>query len=233
LTGVFAPAGDAAGRMDRMYRRQRHVYDATRKFYLLGRDRLIGELNPPSDGKVLEIGCGTGRNLIRAATVWPSIEAYGVDVSSEMLATARRSIRGHGLERRIAIAQADATLLDPAALFGVGAFDRIFISYALSMIPRWKSVLARACGYLAEGGSLHIVDFGDQAGLPAPFRFALHHWLALFSVHPCLTLEADLAEFAAAGGLHCRFASLYRGYAVQARLAGRPSPRAAPGAQAS
>ena len=27
--------------MDRIYRRQRHVYDATRKYYLLGRDRLI------------------------------------------------------------------------------------------------------------------------------------------------------------------------------------------------
>jgi S-adenosylmethionine-diacylgycerolhomoserine-N-methlytransferase len=224
LTDALVEAGDAAGRMDRMYRRQRHVYDATRKFYLLGRDRLIGELDPPQGGKVLEIGCGTGRNLIRAATVWPSIDAYGVDVSSEMLASARAAIRGHGLERRIAVAQADATLLDPQALFGARTFDRIFISYALSMIPPWKSVLARACGYLAEGGSLHIVDFGDQAGLPAPFRLALHHWLALFSVHPCLTLEADLAEFAAARGLHCRFASLYRGYAFQATLAARPSP---------
>ena len=35
--------GDAAGAalMDRLYRRQRHFYDVTRKHYLLGRDRLI------------------------------------------------------------------------------------------------------------------------------------------------------------------------------------------------
>jgi S-adenosylmethionine-diacylgycerolhomoserine-N-methlytransferase len=30
--------------MDRMYRHARHIYDLTRKPYLLGRDRLIAEL---------------------------------------------------------------------------------------------------------------------------------------------------------------------------------------------
>ena len=33
--------------MDRIYRRQRHVYDLTRKYYLLGRDRLIADLDVP------------------------------------------------------------------------------------------------------------------------------------------------------------------------------------------
>ena len=37
--------GEAA-LMDRIYRRQRHVYDVTRKYYLLGRDRtaLFGDV---------------------------------------------------------------------------------------------------------------------------------------------------------------------------------------------
>ena len=30
---------EATLRMDRMYRYQRHIYDLSRKFYLLGRDR--------------------------------------------------------------------------------------------------------------------------------------------------------------------------------------------------
>ena len=34
----------SAALMDRIYRRQRHIYDASRKFYLLGRDELIAEL---------------------------------------------------------------------------------------------------------------------------------------------------------------------------------------------
>ena len=37
-----------ASLMDAVYRHQRHVYDVTRKFYLLGRDHLIGELQPPA-----------------------------------------------------------------------------------------------------------------------------------------------------------------------------------------
>ena len=45
---------DARSAMDAMYRRQRHIYDLTRKFYLLGRDELIAELNPPEGGAVLE-----------------------------------------------------------------------------------------------------------------------------------------------------------------------------------
>jgi S-adenosylmethionine-diacylgycerolhomoserine-N-methlytransferase len=214
----MAQPRDAAGLMDAMYRHQRHIYDATRKFYLLGRDQLVADLDPPAGGKVLEIGCGTGRNLTRAARAYPTIQAYGIDVSSEMLATARRAIVRGGLDARVAIAQADATVLDPQALFGVAAFDRIFISYALSMIPSWRQALARACAHLAPRGSLHIVDFGDQSGLPAPFRVALARWLALFSVHPVLTLEAELTEFSAAHAMNCRFRARFRGYAFEAKL---------------
>ena len=83
---------EAAGLMDRMYRRQRHIYDLTRKFYLLGRDQLIDTLAPPAGARLLEIGCGTGRNLIRAARAYPDVRAYGIDISEEMLSTARARI---------------------------------------------------------------------------------------------------------------------------------------------
>jgi S-adenosylmethionine-diacylgycerolhomoserine-N-methlytransferase len=51
---------EATRRMNRMYRWQRHIYDATRRYYLLGRDRLIAGLRPAAGQSVLEIGCGTG-----------------------------------------------------------------------------------------------------------------------------------------------------------------------------
>ena len=53
-------------RLDRNYRYQRRVYDLTRRYYLLGRNRLIADLAPPDRGCVLEIGCGTARNLQRS-----------------------------------------------------------------------------------------------------------------------------------------------------------------------
>ncbi len=211
-------ASDASRLMDAMYRYQRHIYDATRKFYLLGRDGLIDGLKPPAGGRVLEIGCGTGRNLVHAARTYPEAFFFGLDVSAMMLESAQSSITRAGLGQRIVTAQADATCFDPMQLFGVRSFDRIFVSYALSMIPQWQAALARACECLAEGGSVHIVDFGDQAGLPAAFRLVLDRWLALFSVHPCKTLEAELAAFAAARGMRCRFERRFRGYAFHAVL---------------
>ncbi len=58
---------DHGGLMDRVYRRQRHFYDATRKYYLLGRDPMIAGLKPPPGAAVLEIGCGTGRKKTQHA----------------------------------------------------------------------------------------------------------------------------------------------------------------------
>ncbi len=207
---------DAAGLMDAIYRRQRHIYDASRKFYLLGRDGTLARLDPPAGGTVLEIGCGTARNLIRLARLYPGVTCHGLDVSAAMLATARRNVARAGLSDRIRLAQADATGFEPQALFGCDGFDRIVMSYALSMIPPWQGVVARALEALAAGGSLHIVDFGDQAGLPTPFRAALNGWLAHFHVTPRLDMAEVVARLAAAAGARSEVVPLYRGYAVRA-----------------
>ncbi len=211
-------AADPRAAMDRMYRRQRHIYDVTRKFYLLGRDELIQALAPPPDGIALEIACGTGRNLILAAQRYPRTRFFGLDVSEEMLATARAHVAAAGLAGRIALARGDATSFDPTALFGVAAFDRVFISYALSMIPQWQRALAEAAARVAPGGALHVVDFGDQGGLPGVFRAALQAWLARFEVTPRLLLEAELRNLAAARGLKLDFRPLYLRYAFLATL---------------
>src|ERR1044072_3601125 len=126
--------GDAA-LMDLIYPRQRHVYDVTRKYYLLGRDELIDRLEPPADSRVLEIGCGTARNLIAAAERWAQARLCGIDISGEMLSTARHVIGRTDVAHRITLARADATTFDPAWLFGVPWFSRIFLFYSTPMIP--------------------------------------------------------------------------------------------------
>src|SRR5580704_2331819 len=149
---------DAAALMDRMYRRQRYIYDLSRKFYLLGRDEAILRLGAAPGASVLEIGCGTGRNLVKVARAYPESRLYGLDLSREMLASAAAALARAGLSTRIALARADATAFDPAALFGRAQFDRVLISYALSMIPPWRDTLALALDVLSPGGSLHVVD---------------------------------------------------------------------------
>lgn len=182
----------AAVAMDRMYRWQRYIYDLTRKYYLLGRDRLIRRLDAHSHHQVLEIGCGTGRNLIVASRLFPAASFFGIDVSSEMLASARSKLAGSRRSRRIALALGDATGFDPAAAFGADRFDRIFISYSLSMIPQQRQVLRHSLSLLSPGGQLHIVDFGGQERMPLWLKQALRRWLHLFQVTPCDELEAEL-----------------------------------------
>jgi S-adenosylmethionine-diacylgycerolhomoserine-N-methlytransferase len=198
--------------MDGVYRHQRHIYDLTRKYYLLGRDRLIDGLDVPAGGTVLELGCGTGRNIVLAARRYSDAKFFGIDISSEMLETANTSIAREGIAGRVALAQGDATAFDTKALFGENGFDRVFISYSLSMIPGWENAVVAALAALKPGGSLHIVDFGQQERLPRWFRTMLHAWLAKFHVEPRASLRQVLESECEKRGASLSFERLYRGY---------------------
>jgi S-adenosylmethionine-diacylgycerolhomoserine-N-methlytransferase len=215
--GDEAPQASDALRMNRMYRWQRHIYDATRLYYLLGRDGMIANLHPAVGTNVLEIGCGTGRNLVRAARRHPQARFFGIDVSTEMLTSAMSAIARADLANRIRLALADATSADPKTLFKITGFDEVMISYSLSMIPEWRHVLERAVRLLRPGGRLHVVDFGDLERLPA-MRAALWRWLALFGVTPRDTLEQELSALALAFGADLKFERPFRGYAHYAVL---------------
>ncbi len=213
------PSGiSATEMMNRMYRRQRHIYDLTRRYYLLGRDGLIDDLKPARGDGVLEIGCGTGRNLIRAARQYPDAQFYGIDVSTEMLTTAIREIEAAGLSSRISVAHADAASLDLSVQFGRRSFERVFFSYTLSMVPPWRFALENAVTRVAPGGELHIVDFGRMEALPRIFRAALLRWLAAFDVTPRDGLETHLSAYARTINASVTFRHRFRGYAQQAIL---------------
>lgn len=207
--------------MDGIYRYQRYIYDLSRKYFLFGRDTMLDGLKPPRGGSVLEIGCGTGRNLILAARRYPDARFYGFDISRMMLETAEANIARMRFDDRITVAEGDATNFSAKELFGVEAFDRIFISYALSMIPPWREVLPQAHAALKPGGSLHIVDFSEQTGLPRLFKAVLRAWLKKFSVEPRAELESELRKLADETGSDLRFERLFGDYAHLAVLTRR------------
>lgn len=203
--------------MDAQYRWQRHVYDLSRKYYLLGRDQLVQALRVPAEATVLEVGCGTGRNLALVARRYPAARLFGLDISAEMLKNARRNAPAATL------AQGDATRFDGEALFGCAGFDRVFMSYTLSMIPDWRGALDQAARLVGPGGQLHVVDFGQGERLPRWFRRMLFAWLEKFHVTPRTELFDTCREVAAAYGLRCEVVPMYRGYAwrvVMERAAG-------------
>ena len=207
-----------AEEMDRIYRPQRAIYDLTRRPYLIGRVALIENLAPPERGHVLEIACGTAWNLVQAARLYPEARFYGLDVSPVMLETARRAVVRQGLQSRVTLALGDATFFDAGAAFGRSTFDRVIISYALSMIPDWRRAMDLALDAVASGGSLHVVDFGGFDDLPGIARKLILAWLARFSVTPRVTLGAETARLARSKGFVPTLVRLYRGYAVWAVL---------------
>lgn len=218
MSPAHGPEGDQKKAMDETYSFHRHIYDFTRKFYLFGRDALIRDLAPPPGGTVLEVGCGTARNLIVAAKRYPQALFYGFDISDAMLETARKSVARAGLSDRITLAQGDAGAFDTGALFGLAAVDRVFMSYTLSMIPPWQDAIELGAKALGPGGSLHIVDFGQYERLPALAKKLHFKSLNDFHVFPRRELPAVLRRIAEQQGLALEFTPLYRGYAWSAKL---------------
>lgn len=166
----------------RYYRWQARFYDATRWSFLFGRQRLI-ELAAAhgQPATVLEVGCGTGRNLLALHRRFPGARLQGVDLSADMLARARRKTAG-----RSAIELQQQRYRQPLTTAG---FDLVVFAYALSMFnPGWQQALAAAEADLAPAGRLAVVDFHTSP--LTPFR----RWMALNHVRMEAHLLAALQD---------------------------------------
>lgn len=210
---------DAFESMDRMYRLQRYFYDATRKYYLLGRDRLLDEMDVKPGECVLEAGCGTARNLIILAKRHPKAHFYGLDASSVMLETAQAKVDAAGVKNiTLKTALADDFRFD--STFELAKpFDKIFFSYSISMIPPWRESIENALQNLAPGGTLYIVDFYDQRDLPAFFARLLKWWLSKFHVTHWEGLMPFLGEMR--GRHDVKIEPLYRRYSFLAQISSK------------
>ena len=209
---------DTFEKMDRMYHLQRHFYDFTRKYYLLGRDQLLREMNVKPGETVLEVGCGTGRNLVILAKRHPDAHFFGLDASADMLEMADAKIDSARL-RNITLANALADDFYYVNTFEMtDRFDKIFFSYSISMIPSWRESIDNALSNLKPGGELFIVDFYDQKDLPRTFRKMLQNWLKAFHVQFWNDLMPYLGTLETKGLVRLTVTPLYKRYAFIARL---------------
>lgn len=142
----------------RYYRWHALIYDATRWTFLLGRNEILKKLGlekMPS-AALLEVGCGTGRNLRILAARHPNVSLTGIDVSNDMLERAFKATASYS--RRVLLLEA---AYSPEMRIKLAQKpDFVLFSYALTMFnPGWEAAIERAWQDLPVGGHIAVVDF--------------------------------------------------------------------------
>lgn len=176
----------AATPIERYYELHSRIYDATRWSFLFGRAGIMDDIAAaaPKPARILEVGCGTGKNLVALAERFPEASITGVDLSETMLELSRGKMQRFGDRVRLERLAYAAPLSTP------GAYDLVLFSYALSMFnPGYDTAIAAAREDLTPGGHIAVVDF-HQTPLP-PFA----RWMGVNHVR----MEGQLLPLLRAG----------------------------------
>jgi S-adenosylmethionine-diacylgycerolhomoserine-N-methlytransferase len=141
--------------LQQYYKLHSRIYDSTRWSFLFGRKTIVEQLATRTNARrILEVGCGTGKNLALIANRFPTAQIVGVDVSLNMLNVAKRKLIH--LTNRVTLLNQPYPLSPPNGQ----KYDQILFAYALSMFnPGWETAITSALGDLNEGGTLAVVDF--------------------------------------------------------------------------
>lgn len=144
--------GDHASRLAAFYGPQAADYDRFRERLLQGRRELIERMDIPAGASVVELGCGTGRNVeFFGERLHSFARVELVDLCVPLLERAR--VRAADWPN-VHVVAGDATTHAPAA-----PVDAVYCSYSLTMIPDWFDAIDNALRMLRPGGTIGVVDF--------------------------------------------------------------------------
>lgn len=156
--------------VSRFYEREAESYDARRWIGPIGRvvhlryEQLVRDaVADVSGGRVVEVGCGTGRFTEMLAAL--GFDVLAVDVADAMLEAARRRVAEAGLSDRVAFIRKDATKMSVA---DVGRADIACSFNALNHIPRSDAALSAMARVVGEGGLL-VLGFPSLYSLYFPY----------------------------------------------------------------
>ena len=123
--------------------------------------------------RVLDVACGTGILLRHLLERVPSIEAYGVDASADMLAQAQEALKD---QPHVRLERIEVNGSETAGLpYPPQTFDLITCTNALHDIRDPVAFLSAMRRLLAPGGQLVVEDFARRR--PA-LLWAVFEWLA-------------------------------------------------------
>ena len=127
------------------------------RFFDQGRTLAVDHING-REGRVLEVGVGTGISLPRYA---PHLTVTGIDLSPDMLALARKRVEAAGLGNIEALTEMDASLL----AFPDASFETVAVMYTITVVPHPEQVMAEVERVTKPGGeAVFVSHFASDAG---------------------------------------------------------------------
>ncbi len=138
---------------------------------VLGLDRVrehaLDQLGDLRKKTVLDIGCGTGRNLPGLESrVGPSGHVIGIDYSAGMLEEARSLVAERGW-RNVTLLHDDATQLRHV----VAPVDAVVSVWCMGIVYDLEAALDRAVDLLRPGGRMVIMDFARARPDHGPLHY--------------------------------------------------------------
>ena len=141
-------------RVRRLYSLVAGIYDLRVGTFLRWRKPALDALQPNAGDTVLDLACGTGLNFSHIIErVGPKGRIVGTDITRPMLKRARRRAdRNHW--GNVTLVEGDATSLPLAS----GSCDAVLCSYAMAIIPDYRTAISEAVRVLKAGGRLVLLE---------------------------------------------------------------------------
>jgi demethylmenaquinone methyltransferase/2-methoxy-6-polyprenyl-1,4-benzoquinol methylase len=130
-------------------------YDLMNRLISLGRDRswrryAVRKAAPPQDGRLLDVGSGTGDIALEALLRYPGVSVTAVDFSLRMLMVGRKRPAG----RKLFWCSADALELP----FPDATFDSVTSGYLVRNVKDVRQAFAEQMRVVKPGGSIVCLD---------------------------------------------------------------------------
>ncbi|MBI4966212.1 MAG: class I SAM-dependent methyltransferase [Desulfomonile tiedjei] len=144
---------------------------------------LVEHLSLESAGAVVEFGCGTGRvaESMLAYHLPQGATYLGLDVSSTMVALARRRLEHFGPRAKVLLTSGETRLEAESA-----GFDRYLSTYVLDLLTETdiQAVVAEAHRILGAGGLLGLASLTH--GFTLVSKVFEKVWLSIYRIRPTL-----------------------------------------------
>jgi len=117
--------------------------------------KIFSEIDTNKKGRLLDLGCGSGRNIFEAAK--RGMEAIGVDYVAKAINLANNMAKKEGL-KKVRFITADLLSLNPRQF---GLFDYIILMEVIEHIKDYQKVINFTYNSLKKGGMLLLTTPND------------------------------------------------------------------------